>query len=483
MTSTPPSTGSRAGRNGLSALGSRLHGSLSLPGSPGYDPSALLYNARFASQSQPAAIAHVANPRDVADCVRYAADSDTPLHIRNGGHSYGGWSSGSGLVVDLANMNAVRVDHAAGTATVGAGALLVHVYDVLGNQGVSIGAGSCATVGVSGLTLGGGVGVLSRAYGLTCDQVQSAEVVLADGTRTTVDADHHPDLFWALRGGGGSFAAVTSWTFRVRPAPQVQTFFAVWDWSAAADVLDAWQHWSTQVPRELWSTCKLLADPGKGMRAQVAGTWIGRGSPQRHVQALFRAVGHQPSEHYTSGGAYRDTMFAEAGCSGKTAGECVAFSYAPAQRQPEAAASSMLQQPLPRAGVAAIVEAVAAGMDVTGMIEGGVSFDAFGGAIADVDASDTAFPWRSALADIQYTATWPFAGATSSPTRFDRFVRRERRALQPWVGSEAYVNYADPSLRNYAKAYWGPNLRRLSRVKSTYDPHDLFRFAQSVPRR
>lgn len=115
------------------------------------------------------------------------------------------------------------------------------------------------------------------------------------------------------------------------------------------------------------------------------------------------------------------------------------------------------------------------------MIEGGVSFDAFGGAIADVSPGETAFPWRSGLADVQYTATWPYARATASPARYDRFVRRERRALQPWVGTDAYVNYADPSLRDYASAYWGPNLRRLSRVKSRYDPQNLFSFPQSVP--
>ena len=142
---------------------------------------------------------------------------------------------------------------------------------------MSIGGGSCATVGVTGLSLGGGVGVLARTYGLTCDQLAAVEVVTADGTIRTVDQRNDADLFWALRGGGGSFGAVTELTFDVRAAPRVQTFFLQWSWTSAAEVLAAWQDWMADAPRELWSTCKLLADPGKGARVLVAGTWVGSG--------------------------------------------------------------------------------------------------------------------------------------------------------------------------------------------------------------
>lgn len=171
------------------------------------------------------------------------------LRIRNGGHCYGGWSSGPGLVVNLAKLNTVRVNAGGTTATIGAGALLADVYSQLGAKGVSIGGGSCATVGVTGLTLGGGVGVLARTYGLTCDQLKSVQVVTADGRVRTVSADTDADLFWALRGGGGSFAAVTELTFAVRPAPPVQTFFLQWGLSSAAAVLAAWQEWMPKAPR------------------------------------------------------------------------------------------------------------------------------------------------------------------------------------------------------------------------------------------
>ncbi len=172
-------------------------------------------------------------------------------------------------------------------------------------------------------------------------------------------------------------------------------------------------------------------------------------------------------------------MLASAGCTGSAA-QCIAAALTPAQRLPEAAASSILSSPLPDSGVQAIVNTVQDGMDVTDMVEGGVSFDALGGAVSDVAADGTAFPWRSALADIQYTATWPYAKA-HDPTRYDRFVRRERTALLPFVGSSAYVNYADPTLADYATAYWGSNLARLQQVKRAYDPHDVFSFPQAVP--
>ncbi len=417
-------------------LEKQLSGTLARPGQRGYRPKTLLYNPRFFSQPEPEAIAHVATGDDVAACVRFAADGGAPLRIRNGGHSYGGWSSGPGLVVDLADLNRVVVDGAAMTATIGAGALLADVYSELGARGVSIGGGSCATVGVTGLTLGGGVGVLARAYGLTCDQLTAVRAVTADGKVRTVDANTDPDLFWALRGGGGSFAAVTELTFDVRPAPRVQTFFLQWSWSAAAEVLAAWQDWIAKAPRELWSTCKLLVDPGKGGRVLVAGTWLGAGSPDARLSALLRLT-PEPTVNDDGGGSYK--------------------------------------------GVAAIVAAAGLGLEVPGIVEGGVSFDAFGGAIADLAPDATAFPWRTALADVQYTATWPYADAGRDPAPFDDFVQSERRALQPWVGASAYVNYADRTLTDFATAYWGPNLPRLSRIKKRYDPGQVFSFPQSVP--
>lgn len=449
-------------------------------GHAGYQPGSLLYNPRFQSQPAPQAIARCRSSEDVAACVRFAAAGGAKLRLRNGGHSYGGWSSGPGLVADLAQLNGVRVNAQAATATVGAGARLADVYAALAARGVSIGAGSCPTVGVTGLTLGGGVGVLARSYGLTCDQVRSFAVVTADGSQRTVDAHHDGDLFWALRGGGGSFAAVTALTFAVRPAPTISRFFLQWPWSTAATVLSAWQQWITGAPRELWSTCKLLADPGTGKKVTVSGTWAGSGSPDARLRALLGST-PAPSTNFRTSAGYGPTMFSEAGCAGLDADSCLAHALAPAQRQPFAATSSIMNQALPDQGVRAIVEAVAAGLGVAKVVEAGASFDSLGGAVADVGPGDTAFPWRHALATVQYTATWANADASVSPAPFDALVRNQRRALAPWLGTSAYVNYADPAITDYATAYWSTNAARLTKVKRAYDPHDVFSFPQSVP--
>lgn len=477
--STPPPPPSSSPAPTFKDLGQQLGDRLATPGHSSYKPSTLLYNPRFAGQKPPLGIANCSSRSDVVDCVRFAAAGGADLRIRNGGHSYGGWSSGSGLVANLANMNDVTVDHAAMTATVGAGALLGTVYSQLAGAGVSIGAGSCATVGLTGLTLGGGVGLLTRLYGLTCDQVSAFQVVTADGRTRTVGKTDDPDLFWALQGGGGSLVAVTGLTLKVRPAPQLRQVYLEWSGEQAADVVSAWQQWASGVPREVWSTCKILAKPGDGVRATITAVDAGGGSLDSQIATLLKNT-PSPRTNAPSSHSYGDAMLASAGCLGESADQCIAAALTPAQRLPEAAASAVVRTPLSDKAIGAIVSAVQAGMDVKNMVEGGVSFDALGGAVSDVDSDATAFPWRDALATVQYTATWPFNDA-EQPARYDAFVQSERSALTPELGDSAYLNYADPSLTDYATAYWGPNLARLKTVKKTYDPHGVFDSPQGVP--
>jgi FAD/FMN-containing dehydrogenase len=482
-TAEPTTTGPKPT---LASLSRSLSRPLLLPATAGYPGAARLYNPRFDSVAHPAAIAQCSGPADVQRCVTFAADTDLPLALRNGGHSYGGWSTGPGLVIDCSPMSAVTVDQTAGTARIGAGSTLAHVYGQLGAAGVAIAGGSCPTVGITGLTLGGGVGVLTRAFGLTCDAVQSVQIVTADGRLREVSAKSDPDLFWALRGGGGgSFGVVTAFTMAVRPAPTVQLFFLQWDFSRASDVLAAWQSWVGGTDRQLWSTCKLLADPGPsgGLKVTVSGTWIGAPSALAAQFAPLLAAAGPTTTNQQSSLSYQAAMYSEAGCYGQSEAACLADALSPAKRQPFSATSAILSAPLPSAGVAAAVAMVQAAMNVPGLVEGGVSFDSLGGAVADVAPTATAFPHRRALALIQYTATWP-SGSGSGPvapaTPFDKFVRGERAALAPWTGPSAYVNYADSSLTDYPSAYWGANYPRLQSVKRQYDPQNLFTFAQSV---
>jgi hypothetical protein len=259
----------------------------------------------------------------------------------------------------------------------------------------------------------------------------------------------------------------------------VQTVFLQWPGPEAAGVLSAWQDWSPKTPRELMSTCKILGHPGQQLQALIIAFWTGSGSPDRQIRRLLKAT-PAPTTHTSSSSPYGVAMLGAAGCSG-SAKACITAALTPAQRLPEAAASSILHKPLPDKAIHALLNAIRMGRDVPGIVEGGVSFDALGGAVSDVATNGTAFPWRTAIADIQYTATWNFDQATVDPGRYDDFVQKERAALQPYVGDAGYANYADPSLRDYATAYWGQNLARLKRVKKTYDPRNVFSFPQSVP--
>jgi FAD/FMN-containing dehydrogenase len=482
-TTSGATSASRSSAPSFTQLSSQLSSPLIRPGDSSYAATARLYNPRFDASAHPAAIARCASTDDVRACVRFAASGGAPLALRNGGHSYGGFSTGPGLVADLTPMSSVAVDTASATARIGAGAQLINVYSAVAAKGFGLPAGSCPTVGITGLGLAGGVGVLARAWGLTCDAIRSIQVVTADATLREVDATHDPDLFWAMRGGGGgSFGAVTALTVALQPAPQMSTFFYSWDISHGAAVLSAWQNWIGSTDRQLWSTCKLLADPPRATAvATVSGTWIGpAASLNAQLAPLLAAIGVGPSTTSRTSMDYAHAMLLEAGCSGQSATQCAVNALTPAKRQPFAATSAILAQPLPAAGVSAAVGHAQAAASVPGLFEGGVSFDSLGGAVAEVAAGDTAFVHRGALASVQFTATWASMITAPDPAPFDRYVRAGRSALAPWTGTGAYVGYADSSIADYGSAYWGANYPRLQGVKKQYDPANVFTFAQAV---
>ena len=183
-----------------------------------------------------------------------------------GGHSYAGYSSCPGLVIDVSPLNAISVAGAAGASgrtpvTVGAGSKLIDVYSDLAAQGLLLPGGSCPTVGIAGLALGGGVGVFSRAYGLTCDQTASVEMVTADGVLRRCDPTQIEDLYWACRGGGGgNFGVVTSFGFSAQPIPEAITLFTLeWPWEVADSVLDAWITGSPRHPTNCGPTASCSA--------------------------------------------------------------------------------------------------------------------------------------------------------------------------------------------------------------------------------
>jgi FAD/FMN-containing dehydrogenase len=203
-------------RDGLAELDDAIDGQVFLAGSPGYERMPGPAWAQF-EEVRPEAITLCTTPEDVAETIAFARRVGMESVARGGGHCFAGRSSTTGILIDLSRMRSVDVSD--GIATVGAGALLGDVYDRLDALGLTIAAGACPSVGIAGLTLGGGFGILGRSYGLTSDQLVGARVVLADGRVVDCDEHREPDLFWALRGaGGGQFGIVTSFLFRTIPA-------------------------------------------------------------------------------------------------------------------------------------------------------------------------------------------------------------------------------------------------------------------------
>jgi FAD/FMN-containing dehydrogenase len=463
------------------ALATSITGKLLRPGDAGYNTVRLVENPRYDS-ARPLAILTAASAADVAAGLAFAAKYAVPLALRSGGHSYTGWSSGgatgsgmpSSLVIDTRGMTAVTLnpDH---TVRIGAGASLAEVYSVVGTAGRAIGAGSCATVGATGLTLGGGVGVLVREFGLASDQLHEVEIVTADGSVRTANAGTNADLFWACRGGGGGhLGVVTALTMTTRPAPQVTTFSLRWPFAAAAAVIRAWQSWAPTADPQLWSTLKLLGGSThpSGPGVYLAGTWLGQKAALAGQLAPFlRAVGATPSHNGATTLSYLAAMMSYAGCANIPLAKCQTGAGGALRRSSSAATSHVAYEALDDTGIAIMIARVTAVAGVRGIAEGGVSLDALGGAVGSLAPDATAFPHRRALMTVQYTAT--FADG-ADPAPFDAYVRGFRAALVPKWGNGAYVNYADASLPDAATAYFGDNAARLASIRKKYDPRGMF---------
>jgi hypothetical protein len=449
------------------ALRARLPGGLVLPGEPGYDAARRSYNPLFDGR-QPAAVARCTRAEDVQACVEEARRARIPIAARSGGHSYAGYSApDGGLLIDLGPMSAVVMLGA--RAKIGAGTRLIDVYASLADVGRCLPAGSCPTVGIAGLTLGGGLGVLSRKFGLTCDRLAEAELVTADGRLLTVSPDAEPDLFWALRGGGGgNFGIVTSFTFATEPAPELVVFSLGFPAGSVPGVLGAWQEWIAGAPDELWSNCVISG--GGPPTCRVGGCFVGTEAALGSLlDGLLAKTSARPSARLVQGKGYLDAMRYMAGCSQRTVAQC----HPEAEggqlgREAFVASSRMLPGPADPAKLVSLMDG-RSGMDLL--------LDSLGGAVSRVEPGATAFPHRSALASAQI-----YAGAGADGRRAAQSVAEVRDGLGNLAGATGYVNYIDPAMPDWANAYYGTNLPRLREVAAKYDPDAVFSFAQSIPR-
>ncbi|WP_443033321.1 BBE domain-containing protein [Streptomyces sp. CS62] len=362
----------------------------------------------------------------------------------------------------------------------------------LAARGLGIPTGLCPTVGIAGLTLGGGLGPSSRAYGATCDRLTGATAVTPDGRVREVGEGADPDLFWALRGGGGgNFAVVTEFRFAAHPAPDCALAELRWADGDSAALLHGWQRWLADLPEPFWSRIEFLLDGGPPAPPAVRVLCLdGPAELDRRLDRLAALVGRPPQDVRTTVRGYGDTLREMSGCGQDTAEQCRLPGRLPGRspagrgaRESYGARSDFWPAAgLPAAGIATVLAAVRSYADR--VPPGGAGVVQFtgecGGALNRPAAGATAFAHRDSAFLAQYLAYWPATAAAAETARHLAWLDRLWQDLRPWASGRAYQNYPDPGLRDWRTAYYGPNLARLEAVRRARDPDRLFRFPQAV---
>ena len=459
-------------RKGIpSKLSQAIRGHVFYKGQPGYGSARLVYNTVY-DFVMPQAVARPINAQDVQAAVQWCVAKDVPMRARSGGHSYVGYSTlSNGVMVDLRKLNQISVNKRGRYATVGAGCQLIDIYRALAAQGVTVPGGSCPSVGVSGVTLGGGMGLAARNFGMTTDNVLGVQIVTADGKLRQVNPRSGSDLYWALRGGGGgNFGVVTQFTFRIHPIPSNATYFNVTFPSSSADeAIAAWQAWAPHTTNRITSILHVNGGGGGGVSINANGQFFGTpGQLHGPIGPLLTVPGAQL---HTSFLPYFSLQMLLAGCSQITYTGCHTVGSSPGGTLPREqfrAGSDYVAKPLSAAGRGAVINAAAS----AGSAGGALLFDSYGGAINQVHPNATAFVHRNELFCIQYF--------TSSGSM--AWVNQSRAAMRPYVSGQAYQNYIDKNLTHWQQAYYGSNYARLQQIRKKYDPHHFFNFPQAIGR-
>lgn len=442
-----------------------VRGDLIQPDHPGYDDARALYNGMI--DKRPALIVQVADVADVIATVNFARASHMELAIRGGGHNGPGLASvDGGLVLDLRRMKSVRVDPVARTARVEGGATWADVDHATHAFGLAVPSGTVSSTGVGGLTLGGGIGHLTRKHGLTIDNLLAADVVLADGSLVTASADEHPDLFWALRGGGGNFGVVTSFLFRLHPVDTVIAGPTFWSLDDAADVMRWYGDFITNAPEDLNGFFAFLnVPPGPPFPEELH---------RRNVAGIVWC--------YTGPKEKTDEVFAE-----------VTQVAPPLLHAPHEMPFPMLQSlfdPLIPPGLqwywkADFLNEISE-ESIPHQVEHGGKLPTqlstthlypISGAARRVASNDTAFTFRDAnFAQVIVGIDPDPANAGTITT----WARDYWNAIHSFSSGGAYVNMMMEEGYDRIRAAYGDNYDRLRAVKAIYDPTNLFHINQNI---
>jgi FAD/FMN-containing dehydrogenase len=449
----------------VDALAAQLAGTVIRPGDADYDDARALYNAMI--DKRPALIVRAANVDDVVAAVTYGRENGLDIAIRAGGHNGAGLASvDDGLMIDISQLNAVEVDAANRTVEIGGGALLGDVDVATNEHGLATPAGIISTTGAGGLMLGGGIGHLTRGAGLSIDNILGAQVVLADGSVVKADKDENPDLFWAIRGGGGNFGIVTSMTARLHPVDTVVAGPMFWSLDSAADVLRWYREFILQAPEELGGFFAFLSVPPAPpfpeelhLQKVAAVIWCWTGPADQADEALAEARS-QP-------GLLMDGV----------------------QPMPLPALQSAFDPIFPpgdqwywRADFVEEIsdEAIEQHVEYAAKLptwKSTMHLYPIDGAAQRVGPTDTPWGYRN--------ANWGqvIVGVDPDPANakaITDWTIAYHEALHPFSAGGAYVNMMMDEGQERVKASYGENYDRLAKIKAEYDPGNVFHVNQNI---
>jgi hypothetical protein len=446
-----------------------LTGTVVFPGEPNYNIDRTNYNTRYTRS--PSALVFCKQVEDVQHAMQCVQQNHVPFRVRSGRHSYEEFSlMNEGLIIDISSLNTATIDPVTATARVGAGMTQQEMWTLLGATNTyAFPLGTMASVGIAGVLQGGGIGMLTRAYGLALDRVSSIQVVTATGAVVEASATASPALYWALRGGGGgNFGIVTAFTLQLVPVSQVVVYALQWSAAQFPAVMDYWQHWAPTLT-DTNLTCQLTFSSDGSLHSE--GVYLGTAA---QLQALLQPwIAQCPPSNpvrIESMSWYMSTVYFNSFDN-----QCV---------HPFKTSGAFVYQPLPAEGLAIIQQAVTS---PPLNVSCDIWMQSFGGAMASVSPSATAFYHRQAQFILEFGGTWLDPANTTAGQAAAQWTAKLRQALQPYT-TGTYVNFVDLDLGSrsigdftYLGMYYGHNTAELRALKTAWDPQNVFQFEQSIP--
>jgi hypothetical protein len=432
-------------------LASQIAGQVITPEAGDYDKARSIFNQAF--DRHPAVIVRCANSSDVARALDFSQVQRLPLAVRAGGHSRLGFGMcDGGLVIDLSQMKRVEVDASKRVARAEAGALVQDLDTATQRFGLATTSGGCPTVGIAGFTLGGGEGRLMEKYGAACDNLLSAQVVTVDGRQIEASAKSNPDLFWAIRGGGGNFGVVTAFEYQLHSVDQVLSGALTYPPGRIPDLLEALAKFLAGAPDEMDAFAQILpSEQGRKLKVDVCYC----GDPQMGNDLLRPLRALKPQEDSVKTMSYLEAQ----GAGGFLATPVAHFQ------------TNLFLRALDEAAIAAIVSVLRDAPSTCKVI-----IVPLRGAVSRVKVSDTAFALRGTGFEIDVAGVWKTPEAKAEVVRW---VEASRALLQPFAHG-VYVNQLGDTSDQLVRSGYGPNYARLVEIKKKYDPNNVLRLNQNI---